>query len=53
VVGVNASAVDPGFPFGGFKESGSGRQHGQESLLEYLELKTLAVPGSQRALLGA
>jgi aldehyde dehydrogenase (NAD+) len=51
VVGVNASAVDPGFPFGGFKESGSGRQHGRESLLEYLELKTLSVPGSQRALL--
>jgi aldehyde dehydrogenase (NAD+) len=53
VVGVNASGVDPGFPFGGFKDSGSGRQHGHESILEYLELQTLAVPGPARALLDA
>jgi aldehyde dehydrogenase (NAD+) len=33
--------VDPGAPFGGFKASGIGREHGREGLDAYLETKTV------------
>jgi acyl-CoA reductase-like NAD-dependent aldehyde dehydrogenase len=33
--------VDPGAPFGGFKASGIGREHGREGLENYLETKTV------------
>ncbi len=33
--------VDPGAPFGGYKESGIGREHGREGLEAYLETKTV------------
>jgi acyl-CoA reductase-like NAD-dependent aldehyde dehydrogenase len=33
--------VDPGAPFGGFKASGIGREHGREGLEAYLETKTV------------
>jgi acyl-CoA reductase-like NAD-dependent aldehyde dehydrogenase len=33
--------VDPGAPFGGFKASGLGREHGREGLDAYLETKTV------------
>ncbi len=33
--------VDPGAPFGGFKASGLGREHGHEGLDAYLETKTV------------
>jgi acyl-CoA reductase-like NAD-dependent aldehyde dehydrogenase len=33
--------VDPGAPFGGYKASGIGREHGREGLEEYLETKTV------------
>jgi acyl-CoA reductase-like NAD-dependent aldehyde dehydrogenase len=32
---------DPGAPFGGFKASGLGREHGREGLEAYLETKTV------------
>ena len=32
---------DPGAPFGGFKSSGIGREHGREGLEAYLETKTI------------
>ncbi|MHB8656742.1 MAG: aldehyde dehydrogenase family protein [Solirubrobacteraceae bacterium] len=32
---------DPGAPFGGYKSSGIGREHGREGLEEYLETKTV------------
>jgi len=32
-------------PFGGYKESGTGREHGIEGFLEYLETKTIGFPG--------
>ena len=35
--GVN----DPGAPFGGYKASGIGREHGREGLEAYLETKTV------------
>jgi len=36
----------PDSPFGGYKQSGIGREMGEPGLLEYLELKTLAEPVS-------
>jgi acyl-CoA reductase-like NAD-dependent aldehyde dehydrogenase len=33
--------VDPGAPFGGYKASGIGREHGREGLESYLETKTI------------
>jgi aldehyde dehydrogenase (NAD+) len=35
----------PDSPFGGYKESGIGREHGVAGFEEYLEIKTLAYPG--------
>ena len=43
-VGVNNLGFNMAFPFGGYKESGIGRQHGPESLHEYLETKTIGLP---------
>ena len=37
------SAGDPAAPFGGFKASGVGREHGREGLEAYLENKTVWV----------
>jgi aldehyde dehydrogenase (NAD+) len=37
------SAGDPSAPFGGFKSSGVGREHGREGLYSYLENKTVWV----------
>ncbi len=34
-------AVDPSAPFGGFKSSGLGREHGHDGLSAYLETKTV------------
>ena len=35
----------PDSPFGGYKESGLGREHGVQGFEEYLETKTLGLPG--------
>jgi acyl-CoA reductase-like NAD-dependent aldehyde dehydrogenase len=40
-VGHNAKRVDFGIAFGGFKQSGVGREGGREGLLPYLETKTI------------
>jgi acyl-CoA reductase-like NAD-dependent aldehyde dehydrogenase len=37
----NWGAVDPSAPFGGFKASGVGREHGRDGLDAYLESKTV------------
>jgi acyl-CoA reductase-like NAD-dependent aldehyde dehydrogenase len=34
-------SADPAAPFGGFKASGVGREHGRDGLAEYLECKTV------------
>ena len=44
MVGINRGKVsDPAAPFGGWKQSGLGREGGHEGLLEYLESKYIAV----------
>jgi acyl-CoA reductase-like NAD-dependent aldehyde dehydrogenase len=37
--------VDPAAPFGGYKASGIGREHGREGLEAYLETKTVWISG--------
>lgn len=41
VVGQNGLRMDFGLPYGGFRQSGIGREGGIEGLLEYLEIKTI------------
>jgi len=44
-LGINGGAwFGPDSPFGGFKQSGVGREMGRAGLAEFLESKTLAVP---------
>jgi len=40
--------IDFGTPFGGFKESGLGREFGPEGLEPFLELKSIALPAGYR-----
>lgn len=41
VVGQNGLRMDFGLPYGGFRQSGIGREGGVEGLMEYLETKTI------------
>ena len=44
-VGVNGGMwFGPDAPFGGYKQSGIGREHGLEGFEEYLQLKTIGYP---------
>jgi succinate-semialdehyde dehydrogenase/glutarate-semialdehyde dehydrogenase len=44
LVGVNdAAGYTHEIPFGGFKQSGLGREGGREGLEEYMELKSIVV----------
>jgi betaine-aldehyde dehydrogenase len=47
-VGHNAHRLDFGIAFGGFKESGVGREGGVEGLRPYLETKTVLLDGVPR-----
>ena len=38
---INGNSADPGTPFGGFRQSGNGREGGVWGLEEYLEVKTV------------
>ncbi|SDI63244.1 aldehyde dehydrogenase family protein [Salipiger marinus] len=40
-VHLNYPAWDPHAPFGGYKQSGNGREYGREGMLEYLEVKSI------------
>ena len=42
--GVNMYTLDPNTPFGGYKNSGLGREFGPEGLLDYLEHKSIPHP---------
>ena len=38
---INGNAADAGTPFGGYRQSGNGREGGVWGLEEYLEVKTV------------
>ncbi len=42
--GVNGYGSDPCIPFGGFKQSGIGREGGTEGLEAYLETRAVSLP---------
>ena len=42
---LNAYTVDPGTPFGGYKQSGIGREMAREGLDAFVEYKSIAVSG--------
>ena len=43
-VGVNSAfSTSPQTPFGGWKQSGFGRESGEEGLMEYLQPKTIHI----------
>jgi aldehyde dehydrogenase (NAD+) len=48
-VGHNAFRTDFGMAFGGFKQSGIGREGGKEGLLPFLETKTVILEGRPEA----
>jgi aldehyde dehydrogenase (NAD+) len=50
VVGQNGMRMEFGAPFGGFKQSGVGREGGEEGLWPYLETKTILLDGAPAAL---
>jgi phenylacetaldehyde dehydrogenase len=43
VWGNCASAADTALPFGGYKQSGFGREQGRHGIEAYTELKTVAI----------
>ncbi|WP_299576464.1 aldehyde dehydrogenase [uncultured Williamsia sp.] len=43
-LGINWYAIDPGSPFGGYKNSGVGRENGPEGVMSYLESKSIILP---------
>lgn len=45
-VHINHPPADFGAPFGGFKQSGNGREWGEHGMLEYLEVKSMVGFGS-------
>ncbi|MEO6387457.1 MAG: aldehyde dehydrogenase [Croceibacterium sp.] len=46
VMGQNGMRMEFGMPFGGFKQSGIGREGGAEGLWPYLETKTILLDGA-------
>jgi len=40
--------VGPGTPFGGYKESGIGREYAEEGMLEYCEVKTVTIKTAEK-----
>lgn len=43
-ISINSLQIDPGVPFGGFKQSGLGREGGPEGLETFLETKAIYLP---------
>ena len=48
-ISINGLQIDPGVPFGGFKQSGIGREGGPEGLEVFLESKAIYFPGPAAA----
>jgi aldehyde dehydrogenase (NAD+) len=43
-VNINTTqSISPSVPFGGFKQSGIGREGGKQGLMNYLEAKTISI----------
>jgi len=40
-VEVNGGSFNPNAPFGGYKQSGNGREYGEYGLEEFLEIKSM------------
>jgi acyl-CoA reductase-like NAD-dependent aldehyde dehydrogenase len=51
-MGQNGSKADFSISFGGFKQSGIGREGGPEAVLPYLESKTIVLRGAPAHLRG-
>jgi aldehyde dehydrogenase (NAD+) len=51
--GINMYTLDIGSPFGGFKQSGIGREFGPEGLSEYVELQSVVSKGAMPPLPGS
>jgi acyl-CoA reductase-like NAD-dependent aldehyde dehydrogenase len=49
-VAQNGMRADFSLPFGGFKQSGIGREGGEEGLLTYLETKSILLDDAPSAL---
>ena len=45
-MGQSGMRMEFGMPFGGFKQSGMGREGGEEGLWPYLETKTILLDGA-------
>jgi acyl-CoA reductase-like NAD-dependent aldehyde dehydrogenase len=45
IVQVNGGSRHPGLPFGGFKQSGLGREGGRYGLDQYVEIQAVSAPG--------
>ena len=43
-VDVNGGSFNPIAPFGGYKQSGNGRERGVYALDEYMEIKAMQLP---------
>jgi aldehyde dehydrogenase (NAD+) len=43
-VGINGYQLEPNAPFGGFQQSGMGREGGRAAIESYTELKTVLLP---------
>ncbi|HSY14577.1 MAG TPA: aldehyde dehydrogenase [Jatrophihabitantaceae bacterium] len=48
-MGVNCPGYGLAFPFGGYKRSGIGREHGPESISDVMEIKTIGLPSNHDA----
>ncbi|HEX3787876.1 MAG TPA: aldehyde dehydrogenase family protein [Pseudonocardiaceae bacterium] len=44
LIGINGFQLEPNIPFGGFKQSGLGREGGRTAFEAYTELKTVLMP---------
>jgi len=43
-IGINTHhIIDPALPFGGFRQSGWGREHGYEAVAMYTDTKSIAI----------
>lgn len=49
MVHINGAWTDPAMPFGGYKQSGNGREWGEFGLEEFMEVKAVMFPTTQQS----